>query len=147
MFESSSVKRCQRTASATVEKNGKLFKQELTYFQVWFLAVVLLKDVAIDEYNTVTSSEVRLYTVPVSELVPQYKHWLFGFLSCSLPMNVANREGFLERPAEHVTTMQTVVETNILKLHIHLQLKSPVCVFQLRYVRVSLEYLQQKVVK
>lgn len=62
---------------------------------------------------------MRLYIVTVSELVPQYKHWhwfsrfwvFFGLFIFSEHC----RQRFPGVPAEHVITMQTVVETNILK--------------------------------
>lgn len=118
------------------------------------MAVVFLKDVATEEYNTVISSEMRVYIVPVSELAPQYKHRVFFWGGRGGVMFAFDEHCRQRRlpgvSAEHGITVQTVVETKILKyIYMYRQLKSPVRVFQLRYMnmRVSLVYLQQKVVK
>lgn len=71
---------------------------------------------AIEEYNTVISSEVRHFAT-VSELVPQYQHWLFFFVLFAFN-ECCRQRGFHGVSAEHVMTLQTVVEANILKHYI-----------------------------
>lgn len=117
------------------------YSNELTYFEVWVLAVALLNGVATVEHGIgYPSWGEALHCVTVWEPVPQYKQWLF--FGC---VYILFADRFPGVPAERGVTMQAVVETNILKLH-------GICswslyVFQLGYVWVSLQYLQQKVVK